>query len=448
MARKGVKFSGKVTLLFDSMLVPHQAPKGEGLEQPTEPQPTPSPTHPSTGDQPSVTDSSSSHDTTQDSRDSLEDTNRSEGTQVQSSYNSPLSGDHTSEKVEGGLNLEELFVLCTNLSNRALALETSKDAQAAEILKLKDQIKKLKTKCKPSISHHRAWLKSMKRLSMKKRLGRKEIVSKQGRNDAKPGLTLDAFDDLDADGRDYMETEDVVKEGRQSNETEELNKGSGEKGGSTKELVSTTVPKTVSTARPELSTARPDVDVARQEVSATPPTTTSIFDDEDITIAQTLIKIKEEKVKEKEYKGKSVLEEPEPEKKMTRSDFDATQIARDAEIARQLQVDLQAEEEREEYTIEERAKFLAETIVAQRKFRAAQRSVEIRSRPPTKSQLRNLMMTYLRNMGGYKHYQLKLKTFEEIQDDAVKDSKEAAGVHKQKVLEEPNSTKVKVKQEG
>ncbi|GKD77453.1 hypothetical protein Tco_1340074, partial [Tanacetum coccineum] len=33
-------------------------------------------------------------------------------------------------------------------------------------------------------------------------------------------------------------------------------------------------------------------------------------------------------------------------------------------------------------------------------------------------------------------------------DDTVKDSKEAAGVHKQKVLEEPNSTKVKVKQEG
>ncbi|GKB96475.1 hypothetical protein Tco_0982612 [Tanacetum coccineum] len=33
-------------------------------------------------------------------------------------------------------------------------------------------------------------------------------------------------------------------------------------------------------------------------------------------------------------------------------------------------------------------------------------------------------------------------------DDAVKDSKEAGGVHKQKVLEEPNSTKVEVKQEG
>ncbi|GJU58383.1 hypothetical protein Tco_1236149 [Tanacetum coccineum] len=64
------------------------APEGEGSEQPTEPQPTPSPTQPSTGDQPP--DSSSSHNTIQDSRDSLEGTNGSEGDQVQLSYDSQL----------------------------------------------------------------------------------------------------------------------------------------------------------------------------------------------------------------------------------------------------------------------------------------------------------------------------------------------------------------------
>ncbi|GKB42539.1 hypothetical protein Tco_0887481 [Tanacetum coccineum] len=47
-------------------------------------------------------------------------------------------------------------------------------------------------------------------------------------------------------------------------------------------------------------------------------------------------------------------------------------------------------------------------------FRAAQRAVEIRSKPPTKIQLGNLMMTYLKNTGGYKHSQLKGKTYEEI----------------------------------
>ncbi|GJX66552.1 reverse transcriptase domain-containing protein [Tanacetum coccineum] len=71
-----------------------------------------------------------------------------------------------------------------------------RDCSAKEILKLKTRIQKLEKKCKPSISHHRAWLKSVQRLSMKKRLGKKEYVSKQGRKNAKSKPTLDAFDAL------------------------------------------------------------------------------------------------------------------------------------------------------------------------------------------------------------------------------------------------------------
>nr|GFA83235.1 ribonuclease H-like domain-containing protein [Tanacetum cinerariifolium] len=260
---------------------------------------------------------------------------------------------------EGALNLEELLSIFTNLSNIVLALETVKDAQAAEIIALKVRIKKLEKKYKPNISHHRAWLKSVQRLSMKKRFRKKECVSKQGRKKEKPEPTLDdsTFDGLDADlnadhGMDYMDTAEPVNEGRLSEETEKLkltadteeitqDKGSGEKGGSTKELVST--------ARPEDTTVRLDVGTA--DPIAPPRTTTSIFDDEDITMAQTLIKMKKEKAKEKEMsikdikdssrptrsiltlkplltidpkdKGKGVLEEPEPAKKMTRSDLDA-----------------------------------------------------------------------------------------------------------------------------
>ncbi|GKA90783.1 hypothetical protein Tco_0812653 [Tanacetum coccineum] len=55
-------------------------------------------------------------------------------------------------------------------------------------------------------------------------------------------------------------------------------------------------------------------------------------------------------------------------------------------------------------------------IAAQRKFRATQRAAEIKSKPPTKTQLRNLMMTYLNNTGGYKHIHLKGKTYEEIHE--------------------------------
>ncbi|GJR10938.1 hypothetical protein Tco_0793590 [Tanacetum coccineum] len=337
--------------------------EGEGSGEPTEPQPTPSPTQPSTGDQPPKT--SSSHATTQDSRDSLEGTNGNEGDQVQTPHDSPLSGGHTSDRAEGALNLQELSVLCTNLSNRVLALESIKDAQAAEISALKSRIKKLEKKCKPSISHHRAWLKSVKRLSMKKRFGKQDTV----------------FDDQDADhGMEYIDTEETMDEGRQSGEIEEVkltddievvkDKSSGDKGRNAEELVSTT--------RPEDSTAKPDINAARQENSVveprTPPTTTSIFDDEDITMAQTLIKMKEEKAKEKgvlikdvddssrparsiltlkplptidpKDKGKGVLKES-PVKKVKRSDLDAAQIAKDAEITRLIHEKELAKMERE-----------------------------------------------------------------------------------------------------
>ncbi|GJU82156.1 putative ribonuclease H-like domain-containing protein [Tanacetum coccineum] len=59
------------------------------------------------------------------------------------------------------------------------------------------------------------------------------------------------------------------------------------------------------------------------------------------------------------------------------------------------------------FTIEERAKFLHDTIAAQRKFLAQQRSEAIRNRPPTKNQLRNQMMTYLKHVGNFKHSELK-----------------------------------------
>ncbi|GJV48803.1 hypothetical protein Tco_1439015 [Tanacetum coccineum] len=62
-----------------------------------------------------------------------------------------------------------------------------------------------------------------------------------------------------------------------------------------------------------------------------------------------------------------------------------------------------------------RAKFLHDTIAAQRKFLAQQRSEAIRNKPPIRNQLRNQMMTYLKHVGGKKHSELKTKTFEEIQ---------------------------------
>ncbi|GKC91671.1 hypothetical protein Tco_1152320, partial [Tanacetum coccineum] len=127
-------------------------------------------------------------------------------------------------------------------------------------------------------------------------------------------------------------------------------------------------------------------------------------------------KIEEEDESESESDGI-----PEAEKKFK-------QLASDEEMARKMQKEwarIEAdrllaeklqEEEREKFTIiEERAKFLHDTIAAQRKFLAQQRSEAIRNRPPTKNQLRNQMMTYLKHVGNFKHSELQTKKFEEIQ---------------------------------
>ncbi|GKD35241.1 hypothetical protein Tco_1250750 [Tanacetum coccineum] len=206
MTRQSAKFSGTVTPLFPNMLIQAEVDEGEGLTQSTEPQPTPSPSQPSSRDQPPVTEPSPRHESTQDPRIHLEGTSGSHGDQVYTPHGSPLSCAHTSNRAEDALNLQELSVLCINLSNRVLALETVKDTQAAEIITLKARLKKLEKKCKPSISHHRAWLRSV---SMKKKLKKKEYVSKQGRKKAKPGPTLDDNAKLDAEldeAMEYMET--------------------------------------------------------------------------------------------------------------------------------------------------------------------------------------------------------------------------------------------------
>nr|GEU28706.1 ribonuclease H-like domain, Gag-pre-integrase domain protein [Tanacetum cinerariifolium] len=451
-------------------------------------------------------------------------------------------GGHTSDRAEGSLNLEELSALCTNLSNRVLALETVKDAQPKKILTLKARIKMLEKRCKPSISHHKAWLRSVSKLSKMKKLGWMESVSKQGRKSAKPRPKFDDSVRLDADGVEYMETEEAVDEGRTSNKTEELNldadieviaedNGSGKKRES---IISTAKPKRISTARPKrVSTADVTISTTDPEVSAveakTPPTTTTIFDDEDINMTKTLIKMKEEKSKEKgmafkevkefdrparsvltlkplptidpKDKGKAVLEEHKP-KKMTRSDFDAAQVARNKEIATQLEAKLHEEvererqreeqasldyianlydevqtrinvdhelavrlthEEQEKYTVDERAKLLAEYFERRKKQLAEERAA-IRNKPPIRTQLRRLMMTYPKHKGSFTHSQLNKTTFKEIQALYIKEqekvanfmlvgsdederliqkmNEKAADVHKEKVLKEPDSSKV------
>nr|GEY63289.1 xylulose kinase-1 [Tanacetum cinerariifolium] len=65
----------------------------------------------------------------------------------------------------------------------------------------------------------------------------------------------------------------------------------------------------VSTARPDISTARLKVSTAKPK---TPPTTTTLFDDEDVTIADTLVMMKSQKAKEKGVAFKDVNDSARP----------------------------------------------------------------------------------------------------------------------------------------
>ncbi|GJX96430.1 hypothetical protein Tco_0352228 [Tanacetum coccineum] len=84
------------------------------------------------------------------------------------------------------------------------------------------------------------------------------------------------------------------------------------------------------------------------------------------------------------------------------------------EADEQLAARLQAEEQ-EQFSIKEKSRMLVEMIAERKKFFVAQRAAEQRSKPPTKTQIRNRMCAYLKNMGGYKHNQLKGRSYEEIQ---------------------------------
>ncbi|GJS12999.1 hypothetical protein Tco_0407471 [Tanacetum coccineum] len=83
----------------------------------------------------------------------------------------------------------------------------------------------------------------------------------------------------------------------------------------------------------------------------------------------------------------------------------------DFKLAQRLQT-----EEQREITIEERSRLFVKLMKKRKKHFAMLRAEEKRRKPPTKAKKRNLMSTYLKNMGGYKHNQLKSKSYEEIQN--------------------------------
>nr|GEU67598.1 ribonuclease H-like domain-containing protein [Tanacetum cinerariifolium] len=135
----------------------------------------------------------------------------------------------------------------------------------------------------------------------------------------------------------------------------------------------------------------------------------------ELSLAQTLVETKAAKPKEKGV----VIKQP---SKATKTTIAAQTASKDkgkgihvepkVPLKRKDQIRaneelVKREREREELTIEEKSKLLADLINKRRKFFDAKRAEKIRNKPLTKAQQRKSMCTYLKNMEGYKMKDLK-----------------------------------------
>ncbi|GJV43036.1 hypothetical protein Tco_1427572 [Tanacetum coccineum] len=284
------------------------------------------------------------------------------------SYDPLLARGNTLQSGEDSLKLTELMELCTNLQTRVLDLEKTKTTQQIKIDSLKMRVKKLEHK-KRSRTH------GLKRLY-------------------KVGLSARVESSGDEEDLDDAEIFDV-------------------------------------------NTLTGDEVFTEQEVAAKSVNVTV----DEVTLAQALAALKD--------KGKGKIVEPEPVKPIKKK----VQIMLDEEIALKLQAEIDEEEriaraeeekineaniawddiqakvdvdyqlaerlqaeEQEQFTIEQKATLFKELLEQRRKHFAAKRAEEKRNKPPTKTQQKKTMITYLKNMEGWKHKDLKSKDFDSIKE--------------------------------
>ncbi|GJY68590.1 hypothetical protein Tco_0471572, partial [Tanacetum coccineum] len=191
MKRGGKSFSGRVTPLFQTMIVQAQE-EGEGFEMPTVPQ------HTSPINQPSSSQPLEKQKPRKTKKQNTKVSQPSDLTKPMADETKNMESvpTHSNDLLLSGeyrLKLNELMELCTNLSQRVIALETTKTNQALEIDSLKRRVEKLERKNKSrtlGLKKLRKVGRSIQVVSSEDEgLGAQEDTSKQGRK----------IDDFDAD---------------------------------------------------------------------------------------------------------------------------------------------------------------------------------------------------------------------------------------------------------
>ncbi|GJS72051.1 hypothetical protein Tco_0704892 [Tanacetum coccineum] len=375
MVKKGKNFSGNVTPLFNSMLVQPTKVEGEVSETPSESQPIPSPTHP-TEDQP---------------KSQLDPSPRPSSPNT--IINSNLEGSGGNHGAQAA-KIKDLKAQIKHLMKKArLVINHHKAWFRAAMLK-----------------------KHQKKKDIEK-LKKRRSVSKQGRKAVKSSKdeTIDEAMDYTF-AQDEGKTDSKVEEPKTSSKTKEFHlsgdtlivkeKDSVEKGVSTEDQVSTDKPKVstdktkVSTDKPKVSTDKPKVNTDKiDEGTAEPkegnsdeiaaPATVFRVDE---TIAEFLVSMSQNKAKQKgveikdtedidrprtisersiltlkplpkidpKDKGKKDLEEEDESnaesKGVNKAEKKFKMLANDEEMARKVQEEWEAEEEKKRLAEEEAIK--------------------------------------------------------------------------------------------
>ncbi|GJV46129.1 hypothetical protein Tco_1430665 [Tanacetum coccineum] len=285
----------------------------------------------------------------------------------------------TELRIRSDLHLEDHEVLnCLptatifeELKDGVLDLKKAKDAQAKEIAALKKRVQKLERKKKSRTERSIEDIDKDDDVSL--------VDDTQGRSDNE-----EMFDINDLHSDEVNVDMPVGEKQEQSEKEREVDTS-----------VEDTKPKVVTTAATTTTTIRPK---ARGVVVQEPSEFRTPQESQPSMIKD---------------KGKGIMIEPEVPLK--RKD----QVSLDEDLAINLQTQLEAElikEERLARKKEEEANIaLIESMDKYTSYDGRQIAEEKRRKPPTKAQKRNLMSTYLKNIDGYKHNQLKSKSYEEIQ---------------------------------
>nr|GEV62758.1 hypothetical protein [Tanacetum cinerariifolium] len=291
---------------------------------------------------------------------------RPEGAPIQSSGPPFSTGGHTPRRDKGSMTLKELTDLCTTLSQKVLDLEKVKTAQAKDIASLKKRVTKLEQRQSSRILGFHPFRAGTSR---RHSLGRRN-VSKQERKNLKSQQKFQDIDDL--------VNEVVKKEVAQQKQLVLLGQ--------------------IIAARPEVSTAEPK----------NPPTTTTLFDDEDVTIADTLVKIKSQKAKEKGVAFKDADDSARPIRSITILQPPPTIDPKDKDLDKEVKTERERQKEASKAALAElynevQAQIDADHELAARLTHKEQEKYTVEER--------------------FTHAQLKSRSFEEIQKLYTKEQK-------------------------